>query len=358
MPKVTVTCQECGKEFEVLPYQIKDGIGKYCSRKCAGNARSRIFVGQNNPTWKPKIKRICKFCGKEFEITPSKIRGNRGFYCGKICYYQDRSRRFSGENNPSFKEKILRKCQRCGKEFPVIPSRVEKGFGKYCSKKCFYGEKIKRICRFCGKEFEKRRSELNGQIKAGSYCCKECQSKDRIYQFGGGEKNQIELKIKRKCLKCGKEFEISPYVIRRGQGRGKYCSRECKEEDQLAEKHPSWKGGISFEPYCPKFNNKFRERVRKWFDYQCLECGQPQNERKLQIHHVYYNKKACCEQNENGEYIYNIDDEQVKVIGDPNKFVALCNSCHIKTNSNRLYWARYFENIINNWYEGRSWADE
>lgn len=125
----------------------------------------------------------------------------------------------------------------------------------------------------------------------------------------------------------------------------------------MGENHPSWKGGISFEPYCPKFNNKFRERVRKWFDYQCVECGQPQNERKLQIHHVYYYKKACCEQNENGEYIFNIDNEPLKVVGNPNKFVALCNSCHMKTNHNRVYWARYFEEIINNWYDGRSWID-
>jgi len=49
----------------------------------------------------------------------------------------------------------------------------------------------------------------------------------------------------------------------------------------------------------------------------------------------------------------------VKVMGNPNKFVALCRSCHTKTtNKNRPYRARYFENIINAWNEGRSWVDQ
>ena len=102
---------------------------------------------------------------------------------------------------------------------------------------------------------------------------------------------------------------------------------------------------------------EFKERVRAWYNYQCSNCEQPQNIEKHCVHHVYYNKMACCEQNENGEYIYNIDGEQVIVIGNPNKFVALCKSCHAKTNHNRVYWARYFEDIINNWYDGRSWMD-
>lgn len=34
-----------------------------------------------------------------------------------------------------------------------------------------------------------------------------------------------------------------------------------------------WKGGISFEPYCPKFNNDLKERVRSYFGYECIICG-------------------------------------------------------------------------------------
>jgi len=141
-----------------------------------------------------------------------------------------------------------------------------------------------------------------------------------------------------------------------------FCRRKCAgvwhSQVHVGENSPTWKGGISFEPYCPKFTNKYKERVRAWYNYQCSNCEQPQNDKKLCVHTVYYNKQACCEQNENGEYIYYIDGEQVKVIGNPNKFVALCRSCHTKTNHNRFYWVRYFEDIINSWYGGRSWLDE
>jgi len=28
------------------------------------------------------------------------------------------------------------------------------------------------------------------------------------------------------------------------------------------ENHPNWKGGVSFDPYCHKFNNQLKERIR------------------------------------------------------------------------------------------------
>jgi hypothetical protein len=34
-----------------------------------------------------------------------------------------------------------------------------------------------------------------------------------------------------------------------------------------------WRGGVSFEPYCPKFNNNLKLRIRAFFDYNCLTCG-------------------------------------------------------------------------------------
>ena len=33
------------------------------------------------------IKKICKFCGKEFEIYPSLAKRGFGKYCSKQCYY-------------------------------------------------------------------------------------------------------------------------------------------------------------------------------------------------------------------------------------------------------------------------------
>ena len=87
------------------------------------------------------------------------------------------------------------------------------------------------------------------------------------------------------------------------------------------ENNPNWRGGISFEPYCSKFNNKFKELIRDKFNRTCLICGTTENDngRKLSVHHVNYDKNCLC------------DDIKCD-------FVPLCNSCHSKTNHNREYW--------------------
>ena len=97
-----------------------------------------------------------------------------------------------------------------------------------------------------------------------------------------------------------------------------------------------WKGGIAHLPYCEKFNSEFKERVRVFFEYTCVECGNIQKETggRLHVHHVWYNKKSCC------------DDT-------PRILVALCHSCHSKTNFNRNCWSNHFQEIIDKKYNGK-----
>lgn len=116
-----------------------------------------------------------------------------------------------------------------------------------------------------------------------------------------------------------------------------------KEKQHLSEmlrgnKCHLWKGGISFEPYCPKFNNGLRRRIRAFFDYKCLLCDKTteENKRALSCHHVEYNKAACCD-------------------GKPVHFAALCTSCHVKTNENRERWEAMIHRIIDEVYNGRSY---
>lgn len=101
------------------------------------------------------------------------------------------------------------------------------------------------------------------------------------------------------------------------------------------EKCASWRGGISFEPYCLKFNNDFRRRVRNFWNNRCVLCGKSsiENGQALSVHHVNYSKEACC------------DDS-------PRLFVALCGRCHGKTGHNREYWKEYFTNLIMTEYDG------
>jgi hypothetical protein len=124
----------------------------------------------------------------------------------------------------------------------------------------------------------------------------------------------------------------------KGQKRSKeFCNRIS--EAIKGEGHPNWKGGISFEPYCPKFTKEFKERVRQFFGHKCVECGEPQNGVKLSVHHVNFNKKTCC-------------DNSTPL------FVALCHSCHSKTGFNREYWEQHFTQIINEQYGGKCYLSK
>jgi hypothetical protein len=100
------------------------------------------------------------------------------------------------------------------------------------------------------------------------------------------------------------------------------------------ENNPNWRGGLSFEPYCPKFNKEFKERVRAFFGHKCVECGRPQTGTPLAVHHVNFNKKTCCD-------------------GTLPLFVPLCRSCHSKTNYRREYWQQHFTEMITSKYDGK-----
>lgn len=112
--------------------------------------------------------------------------------------------------------------------------------------------------------------------------------------------------------------------------KGKYVPKEVGIKISNANKgenHYNWQGGISYEPYCPLFNERFKEEIREKYNRQCFICGllEELNGNKLSIHHLNYNKNCLC------------DDSKCY-------FVPLCNSCHIRTNYNREFWEKLLTN--------------
>jgi predicted DNA-binding protein YlxM (UPF0122 family) len=95
---------------------------------------------------------------------------------------------------------------------------------------------------------------------------------------------------------------------------------------RCGERAGHWQGGKSFEPYCPKFNEKLKEEIRENFNRKCLLCGIGENGRRHAVHHVDYNKGQGC--------------------GQKWSLVPLCHKCHIKTNTNRWYWF----NLLNGYW--------
>jgi len=388
MPKVPVTCQECGKEFAVFESKINDGR-KYCSRECSAQARSKI-VGEKNPMFgkhpspetRAKISAATRGKPHSPEHTAKVAAANRGRRNSPETI-ANMSAAKMGDKNPMFGTHLSKearkqisareKGKRRSPETIVKMSEARKG--KHLSAE----HRAKISAAMKTPEVREKISEAVAGEKHrlfGKHHSPETRARISAKHLGKFPNEEVRAKIsagRKACMTPELRAKMSEMMKARITPEHRAMLSEIRKARMTperrakmsevmkgllaGEKNPRWLGGISFEPYCPKFTKEFKERVRAWYNYQCSNCKQPQTIEKHCVHHVYYNKMACCEQNENGEYIYNIDGEQVTVIGNPNKFVALCKSCHTKTNKNRVQWAKYFEEIINNWYDGRSWLD-
>lgn len=107
--KIECNCKHCKKSFMVVPSTVKFGGGKYCSAEC-------FFA-----SIKVK-KKICESCGAEFIPAKKNTR-----FCSHKCY-----------GSWLTKERISRICKFCGKEFQVLQSQLKPNVnsGTYCSQSC------------------------------------------------------------------------------------------------------------------------------------------------------------------------------------------------------------------------------
>ena len=99
---------------------------------------------------------------------------------------------------------------------------------------------------------------------------------------------------------------------------------------KYGQKNPNWRGGLSFGKYCWKFNDSFKEEVRKNFNRVCYICSETEkeNKRHLDVHHIDFNKNSICN-------------------GKKWAFLPLCQKCHSKTSTHRHF---YFNLLINYWF--------
>jgi hypothetical protein len=93
--KALVKCLWCGEVFETYYCKIKNGRGKYCSRKCLGNFNGHLRVidgkgvfnssntsGKNNKNWQGGSFVDCEICGKPFWRYPSRKQTTCSVECG------------------------------------------------------------------------------------------------------------------------------------------------------------------------------------------------------------------------------------------------------------------------------------
>jgi len=181
------------------------------------------------------------------------------------------------------------------------------------------------LCRSCAQKGEKAKNYKDGRTLKQYFCS--C-GKEICYHtalYGSGLcisccqiKHGNYCKGKRfYCKKCGKKITYS----KKGFSLCISCSRKGKKrtkqqkENISGKNNPNWKSGISFEPYPLEWTKTLRESIRQRDNYTCQYCGEKQTTRKLEVHHIDYNKNNL----------------------NPDNLISLCIKCHRITNGNRDY---------------------
>ncbi len=159
-----------------------------------------------------------------------------------------------------------------------------------------------------------------------------------------GKKRTNEFK--QNASKISKELGLKPPIIRmfgdnnpakRPEVRikisntltGRSLSKEHKENirknSPKGNKCHLWKGGISFLPYCEKFNKELKIQIRNRDNNICQNCGKTEEENKqpLCVHHIHFDKENCYPD-----------------------LITLCHSCHSKCRFNQEYYEELFMNIL------------
>jgi len=88
-----------------------------------------------------------------------------------------------------------------------------------------------------------------------------------------------------------------------------------------------WIDGRSFWPYSIEWKQPLKRKIRERDGHICQECGQKNDGRKMEIHHIDYDKLNCNHRN----------------------LICLCKSCHAITThpkENHWFWEEYFKRIM------------
>ena len=242
--KVKLICQWCGKEYDVRPYKAK--TSKYCSVECKNKAHSKRMTGKDNSNYGLKhALKVCPNCGKTFNPSKPEI-----IFCSKRCH--------------SEYVRVVQTCLNCGKKYKIRKSEKAQNKKRFCSKKCkedyqkaqYYETKR---CVICGKEFTGLKS------KNRLYCSAKCSN--------AAKGNGTELK----CKECGKAFRVNPCK----KDYAKFCSKVCCSawcsKHRQGVNNSNYKGGkiAKICKICNKtfYVNAYRKESANYCSYECADVA-------------------------------------------------------------------------------------
>jgi len=230
----------------------------------------------------------------------------------KICWDNLEKLRYSKKGNRWYKGNTgfiyKDSCERCGEPFLTQNKK-----GRWCSNECYtlYSktDECRKICSINGKKLKgHKRSE---EYKRKMSIIKTPQnrgSNNPMYGKHHSEKSKALISKNKIGTRHTDEWKENMSVIMSGTG------------------NPNWKGGISYEEYCPVWKDKeYKDEIKERDGYTCQNPLCWGKSKKLCIHHIDYNKKNCG----------------------PNNLITLCFSCNARANFKRKTWKVLYEKINN-----------
>ena len=229
-------------------------------------------------------------------------------------------------------------CKTCAHKKKIFTVNHRKNIGKSKIKHGKYSKDFQNYCVDCHKK-----------ISPLSVRCNSCNIKlywsKKILKRGPNHSNYIDGRTKKKCycIDCGCQITWTSAI--HGNGRCRRCANLGEKNPRfgktLSKKHlkaisgknnKSYINGMGYLPYPNKFNIKLKHKIRTRDNFTCQNCGITEEEhlknykRRLEIHHIDYNKQNCEKDN----------------------LITLCQKCNLKANKDRDYWFAYYKYIIEN----------
>ena len=210
----------------------------------------------------------------------------------KICWDNLRDLKFTKNGNFVFKGDLYIEkdaCSYCGESFLCLKYREQ----EYC-------------CKACGKIGKARDEETKEKV-----------SRTRIEKGVAKGKNNPMFGTKRiLSFETKKKISEKLSLLRSGEDNTMY--------GRSGPLSPTWKGGISCEPYCQDWTKEYKEFIKERDGYRCLNPYCHKIDNKLHIHHTDYNKKNCH----------------------PSNLITVCRSCNSRANKDRNWHKVWYQAIL------------
>jgi len=335
-------CKGCGKEigrFKNCKYCLEcvRKINKESCHKWYLKNRYVVLKKMRNKYQKKTTYKLCLFCNKKFIVIGKKK------YCCIECRkkyldahkLENREKRKKYENIPQVREKRREYDRKHRIEnIEKFKKKDEKYYNKHKEEILIRNKKHYHKCLDCDKLIVPKAKRCHScamkeRKKNGFILSSKSRKKlsKRMKKNNPMKNPKIAKKVKDTNRKNGSYEKVRVRMLN-GGGKKAWESmiKNGNREYLYGEKHPNWRGGISFEPYDINFNNKFKRAIRKRDNQICMLCGihREKLKRALDVHHIDYNKLLSIPQN----------------------CVSLCTSCHTKTNWNRKNWTKFFQSLL------------